>query len=115
MRIEAEARAAFEGQPGAEVWMTGGPHIQAEGARVLLGGERHAAARVPRPARRVLVLAFRTVRGVAVPLATIALGVLWTLGLAAVVGHALNAVTVLVPPLLVTLGLSYVVHVVSEY
>ncbi len=50
-----------------------------------------------------------------VPLATIALAVLWTLGLAAGSGHALNAVTVLVPPLLITLGLSYVVHVVSEY
>jgi predicted RND superfamily exporter protein len=114
-RVEAAAREAFAGEPGAEVWITGGPHLQAEGARVLLA----ETATLPLASLAllgvVLVLAFRTVRGVLLPLATISLAVLWTLGLAAASGHALNAVTVLVPPLLVTLGLSYAVHVVTEY
>jgi len=114
-RIEAEARAAFAEQAGAEVWISGGPHIQAEGARVLLAESLTLPLASLALLAVVLLLAFRTVRGVAVPLATISLAVLWTLGLAAGSGHALNAVTVLVPPLLITLGLSYVVHVVSEY
>jgi uncharacterized protein len=114
-RVEAEARAAFAGVPGAEVWLTGGPHIQAESARVLLSESATLPLASLVALGAVLVLAFRTLRGVLVPLATISLGVLWTLGLAAAAGHALNAVTVLVPPLVTTLGLSYAVHVLSEY
>jgi uncharacterized protein len=113
-RVLAEVRAAFEGVPGVELWLTGGPHIQAEGARVLLAESLTLPLASLALLAAVLVLAFRTVRGVLVPLASIALAVLWTLGVAAASGHALNAVTVLVPPLLITLGLSYAVHVVSE-
>lgn len=113
-RVVEEVRAAFAGAPGLEIWLTGGPHIQAEGARVLLAESLTLPLASLALLGAVLVLAFRTVRGVLVPVAAIALAVLWTLGVAAASGHALNAVTVLVPPLLVTLGLSYAVHVVSE-
>ena len=50
-----------------------------------------------------------------VPLVTIALAVIWTLGVAAWIGRPLNLVTILIPPLLMILGLSYSVHVVSEF
>ena len=113
-RVLEEARAAFAGMPAVELWLTGGPHIQAEGARVLLAESVTLPLASLALLAAVLVLSFRTVRGVLVPVATIALAVLWTLGVAAASGHALNAVTVLVPPLLITLGLSYAVHVVSE-
>jgi predicted RND superfamily exporter protein len=114
-RVLAEAQEAFAGEPGAEVWITGGPHLQAEGARVLLAESVTLPLASLALLGAMLVLAFRTLRGVLLPVATISLGVLWTLGLAAAAGHALNAVTVLVPPLLTTIGLSYGVHVVSEY
>ncbi len=114
-RIETAAREAFAGEAGAEVWITGGPHLQAEGARVLLAESATLPLASLALLAGVLVLAFRTVRGVLIPLATLSLSVLWTLGLAVAAGHALNAVTVLVPPLLITLGLSYAVHVVTEY
>jgi predicted RND superfamily exporter protein len=113
-RVLAEVSAAFADVPDVELWLTGGPHIQAEGARVLLAESLTLPLASLALLAAVLVLAFRTLRGVLVPVATIALAVLWTLGLAAATGHALNAVTVLVPPLLITLGLSYAVHVVSE-
>jgi predicted RND superfamily exporter protein len=113
-RVLAEVSAAFADVPDVELWLTGGPHIQAEGARVLLAESLTLPLASLALLAAVLVLAFRTLRGVLVPIATIALAVLWTLGLAAATGHALNAVTVLVPPLLITLGLSYAVHVVSE-
>ena len=63
----------------------------------------------------VLLLAFRTMRGVVLPVASIGVAVLWTVGVVAALGQSLNAVTSLVPPLLTALGLSYSVHVVSEY
>lgn len=114
-RIEAAARAAFDGAPGAEVWITGGPHIQAEGARVLLAESVKLPIASLALLGLVLVVSFRTLRGVLLPVATISLGVVWTMAVAAAIGHALNAVTVLIPPLLITLALSYAVHMVSEY
>jgi predicted RND superfamily exporter protein len=63
----------------------------------------------------VLTLAFRTVRGVLLPLVTIGLAQLWTLALVGHLDRPLNAVTVMVPLLLVILGLVYSVHVISAY
>ena len=98
----------------AELWVTGGPHLRAETARILL----EEALRIPLLILAVLGLlllaAFRTLRGALLPLLTIAVSVLWTLGVVALLGYELNAVTALVPPLLTTLGLSYAVHVVTE-
>ena len=63
----------------------------------------------------VLAVTFRTVRGVALPVGTIALSVCWTMGFVGALGFELNAVTSMIPPLLTTLALSYSVHVVAEY
>jgi len=63
----------------------------------------------------VLTLAFRTVRGVLLPVVTIGLAQLWTLALVGHLDRPLNAVTVMVPLLLVILGLVYSVHVISAY
>ncbi len=106
---------AEEERGSGEMWVTGGPHIRAETARVLLG----EALTIPLGMLAVLgaVLAFtlRTIRGVLVPLVAIVMAVAWTQGIAAAFGYELNAVTSLVPALLTTLGLSYSVHIVSEY
>ncbi len=63
----------------------------------------------------VLTISFRTMRGVLLPLVTIALAQLWTLALVGFLDRPLNAVTVMVPLLLVILGLVYSVHVISAY
>jgi len=109
------AAIAEEERGGDQVWITGGPHIAAETARVLLGETLKLPLLIGLALAGVLLLSFRTARGVWVPLATIALSVAWTLALVVAMGHSLNAITVLIPPLLTTLGLSYAVHVVSEY
>jgi hydrophobe/amphiphile efflux-3 (HAE3) family protein len=112
---ERIAAIAEQERGGARVWITGGPHIAGETARVLLGETVKLPLLIGLALAGVLLLSFRTARGVWVPLATIALSVAWTLALVVATGHSLNAVTVLIPPLLTTLGLSYSVHVVSEY
>lgn len=63
----------------------------------------------------VLAISFRTVTGVVVPLATVAVGVLFTLGTISALGYSLSMISILVPPLLMILGFTYSVHVVSEY
>jgi predicted RND superfamily exporter protein len=62
-----------------------------------------------------LALVFRSIRGVALPLVIVAVALLWTLGTMAVLGLSLNLITCLVPPLVVTMGLAYCAHIVSEF
>jgi hydrophobe/amphiphile efflux-3 (HAE3) family protein len=109
------AELADEESGDAEAWITGGPHIRAETARILLTEAASIPLTILAVLGLVLALAFRSVRGALLPLVTIAVAVTWTLGLAVALGYELNAVTALVPALLTTLGLSYSVHVVSEY
>lgn len=105
---------AERGAGGAEVWIAGGPHLRAETARILLGEALTLPLGVLVVLGVVLAFAFRSVRGVALPLLTISVAVTWTMACVALLGLDLNAVTALVPPLLTTIGLSYAVHVVSE-
>lgn len=63
----------------------------------------------------VLLLAFRSWAGVLVPMATITVALVWTLGFAAWLGWSLNLVTSIVPPLVATVGFAYAIHVVSGY
>jgi len=112
---EQIARLADEESGDAEAWITGGPHIRAETARILLGEALSIPLAILVALGFVLALVFRSLRGALLPLVTIAVAVTWTLGLAAALGYELNAVTALIPALLTTLGLSYSVHVVSEY
>lgn len=62
-----------------------------------------------------LALVFRSVRGVLVPLLTVAVGLIWTLGSIAAMDITLNLITSLVPPLVITMGLAYCAHMVSEF
>jgi len=109
------ARIAEEERGGDQVWITGGPHIADATARVLLRETVKFPFLIGLTLAGVLLLSFRTWRAVWVPLATIALAVGWTLALVVVLGQTLNAVTFMIPALLSALGLSYSVHVVSEY
>lgn len=98
-----------------EVWVTGAPILQATTARLLL---RQLAVVVPGAVAvgaLILLLAFGSLRGVLLPVATILLAVLWTLGTLAWSGRALNLVTIVVPLLVVALGLAYAMHVLAEY
>jgi predicted RND superfamily exporter protein len=61
----------------------------------------------------VLALTMRSVRGVVVPLATIGVGVVWTLGTLGWCGIPLTLVTAVLPPLLLTVGFAYALHVVT--
>jgi predicted RND superfamily exporter protein len=61
------------------------------------------------------LLAFRSLRGMLVPISTVLIALVWTLGAVAWLGVPLNLVSTIVPPLLLTVGFAYVVHVVSDY
>ncbi|MEE8559051.1 MAG: MMPL family transporter, partial [Myxococcota bacterium] len=99
----------------ADVWITGTPHLKVAQTRATL---HLLASRLPITVLvlgLVLLFSFRSVRGVLLPLVTVMLALTWTMGLLGWSGRPLNQVTALVPFMLTILGLSYAVHVVSEY
>jgi predicted RND superfamily exporter protein len=108
-------RTAEQHANGARVWMAGTPFVKAEMSRILVSD-----LAVMLPAVVVLMLAvcgaaFRTRIASVVPVATVLVALLWTLGAMAWMGHALNIVTSLVPVLVLVVGFAYVVHVVAAH
>ena len=58
---------------------------------------------------------FRTLRGVLLPFVVIVLGTLWSLGFMSLLGYSLTIVNIIIPPLVLTLGSSYSIHILNEY
>jgi hydrophobe/amphiphile efflux-3 (HAE3) family protein len=115
-RIDVQLAAIAEEERGtAEVWMTGPPQIRAETSRVLLSDLRFVVPTAFAICAMVAAVAFRSLRGVVIPATTILLSLVWTLGAMAWAGRPLNLVTTILPPLILTIGLAYSIHVVAAY
>jgi predicted RND superfamily exporter protein/CRP-like cAMP-binding protein len=63
----------------------------------------------------VLTLSFRQLRGIILPLVTIAMTTLWTVGFMELVDISITMVTMILPPLMLAIGSSYSIHMMSEY
>src|SRR5262245_56999654 len=63
----------------------------------------------------VLVLAMRSLQGVLIPLVNEGVSVVWTLGLMALFGVPFNSLTLAVPSILIAVGFSEDVHMLSRY
>ena len=60
-------------------------------------------------------LAYRTLRGVLLPALVVLVGTVWSLGLMSVLGFTLTLLNVVTPPLLLTVGSSYGIHILNRY
>ena len=58
---------------------------------------------------------FRSIRSMLIPASMSFIGIIWTFGLMALTGYKLTIITLLTPCLVLTLGSSYSVHMLSEY
>src|SRR3989441_2458670 len=63
----------------------------------------------------VLWFAFRTVRGVVLPVLTVGGALVWTLGIIVLAGKTITPGTSILPPLLLVVGSSYAIHVMARY
>ena len=63
----------------------------------------------------ILWFAFRRVRAVVLPLVTVSLAVVWTLGVMALAGKAITLGTFMLPPLLLVVGSAQAMHVIAAY
>ncbi|MEX2207663.1 MAG: MMPL family transporter [Myxococcota bacterium] len=109
------SRVAREEARGVTVHISGTPWVKVAQAGATWAALKSRLPLILAVLFGVLTLAFRTLRGVLLPVVTIGLAQLWTLALVGHLERPLNAVTVMVPLLLVILGLVYSVHVISAY
>ncbi|MCH2117752.1 MAG: MMPL family transporter [Pirellulales bacterium] len=117
-----EVVAAVEGEleklpfpPGYELHVTGLPWIRLDISERLQSDQ---AVIVPTCAGLflcILLLMYRRPSGLLIPWIAIGIGVLWTMATLAVLGKPLNIVTNVLPVLLMIVGVSNCVHVVSYF
>jgi hypothetical protein len=62
----------------------------------------------------VLLLSFKSFRGVLLPLLTAGLAVVWTMGLMAVTGYELTIISNIIPVVLLAVGSAYTIHVLNS-
>jgi hypothetical protein len=101
--------------PGLRFHVAGRPHVKATVYRMML---RDLALLVPgalAAMAAVLALVGGTVRGVLLPLASVAIATLWTFATLACLGRPLNLLTSLLAPTLISIGSVYGVHVVARF
>jgi hydrophobe/amphiphile efflux-3 (HAE3) family protein len=106
---------AQEESGSAEVLISGTAYMRSATARAMradLGGMLPLVIGIM---GLIGMLTFRSLRGVLLPLGSIVIAVIWTLGTVAWAGVALNLVTIFLPVLLLTVGFAYAIHVVSDY
>ena len=63
----------------------------------------------------LLVIFFRNLQSLILPLACVLLSMVWTFGMMAWTGHAVSMLTTIVPVFLIAVGTAYCLHICSEY
>jgi predicted RND superfamily exporter protein len=63
----------------------------------------------------VLLISFRTLRGMLLPAVTTGIGLIWTLGLMGYFDVPIDIGTITLPTLLIAVGSAYATHVVARY
>ena len=115
-RVDEAITAILEEERGdTRIWVAGGARVKAELSRLMLADLAFILPVSISLMGLVAFFSFRTIRGVVVPLATIALAVTWTMAWIARAHGQLNQVTVAAPPVLVVVGFAYSIHLLSAY
>jgi predicted RND superfamily exporter protein len=110
--VEAAVAAAA---PGADVTLGGAPYAQVA-LNELTGRDLRVLGPVMLAVMAVLLfLTYRSAYGVFLPVGTVVISLLWTIALAAVLGRSLSIVSSVLPPLVLAIGTSYTIRVLSEY
>ncbi|HEY2991664.1 MAG TPA: MMPL family transporter [Methylomirabilota bacterium] len=112
---EVERLIAQVTTPGLRIFQMGEPFAKTTYASYI---ERDQLTLIPLSIAvllLVLFLAFRTLEGMLIPLITGVVSIVWTVGIMALIGIPLNAMTAAVPSLLIAIGFTEDVHMVAAY
>jgi predicted RND superfamily exporter protein len=115
VRAALERLAASPPPAGARVSTSGLPYLRVEMLDDLHADQALLIALAALGSFVVLVLGTRSVAGVVLPMGTVGVTIVLTLGGMALTHVPLDLLTNMVPPLLVTIGLAEAVHMVLRY
>jgi hypothetical protein len=114
--IDEKIRGVIDAESGPErFFYTGAAHIKRAAVELM---RRDLLRFTPIALALVLVvlwLSFRTVRGVLLPVISVLLALVWTLGVMVLAGKSITLGTFVLPPLLIVVGSSYAIHVMARY
>ncbi len=114
--IEGQLRRAAAAEvPGAQVWITGTLPVRAATGVALAKTLQFTVPAVFGLVSILLIVTFRSLRATFAALATVAMALIWTVATAVLLHIQFNLVTAIVPPLVITIGLSYTIHLLSAY
>lgn len=114
--IDGKLRALFAKEAGPErFFYTGAGHLKQAAVDLM---RRDLFRFTPIALALVLLvlwLSFWSVRGVVLPMLSVVLALVWTLGVMVIAGKAITLGTFVLPPLLIVVGSSYAIHVMARY
>jgi len=115
-RFLAELEALIKAETGDhEIYAVGGPRFSVQFNRSI---ERDQVTLVPASVTVILIillLVFRAPLAVVLPIVTGALSIAATVGFMAWMGYSVSAISVMVPSILIVVGCTEDVHLISEY
>jgi len=112
-KIRKIADKIFEGE--AEVYFTGQPIINTIINNSMIADNILLIPLVVIVVLVMLFFSFRRFSFVALPLLTVIIAVVWTVGMAALFGIKLSIITTILPVILVAVGSAYGIHIVTHY
>jgi len=114
--IEVIRRIAGELFAGeAEVYFTGQPIINATINKSIIADNLLLIPLVVIVVLAMLFFSFRRFTFVVLPFLTVIIAVVWTVGIAALLGIKLSVITTILPVILVAVGSAYGIHIVTHY
>src|SRR5438309_1573937 len=112
---EVDALVARETRPGLTIYQFGAPMTKATYAQYLKADQRTIIPLSTVVLIVTLFLAVRVLQGVVIPVVTAVVSIVWSLGLMAVTGIPLTILTAIIPSLMLAIGFTEDVHMISEY
>lgn len=107
--------AAAQLAPGCEVRITGTLPVRAATAAALAHTLEFTVPAVFALVALLLLATYRSLRAMVAALLTVGLALTFTVATAVLLRIEFNLVTAIVPPLVITIGLSYTIHLLSAY
>ncbi len=98
-----------------KIYITGSPVMVADATDYMKNDLKKLLPFVIAAMVVILYLSFRSLRGVLLPISTVLISVIWTVGLQAIIGKPLSLVSTVLPVLLISVGTAYVIHIVARY
>ncbi len=106
---------AQEIAPGARCSFGGQPYLMVELSDIIVQDLKYLIPLVPILIVLALLLSFRSWRGVVLPMLSVGISTLWTMGTMAALGIPLTIISNIIPVILIAVGSAYSIHIVNRF